>query len=186
MSLLDLWAPILVASVAVFFVSALLHMIIPWHKADAVKMPDEDTVLDAMRKVELKPGHYFFPGCESMEEMKDPEFLKKCEQGPGGFLIVRAEGAYNMGRSLVLWFLQSAATSVLVAYLASLALSESSDGYLVFRVTAVAALLGYCFSTVQESIWKGARWSVTWKFVVDGLLYALATGACFSWLWPGA
>ena len=47
-----------------------------------------------------------------------------------------------------------------------------------------AAILGYAFSSVDESIWKGLSWNVTAKFVFDGVLYGLATGAAFAWLWP--
>ena len=34
--------------------------------------------------------------------------------------------------------------------------------------------------------WKGVSWGITFKFVIDGLLYGLATGAVFAWLWPAA
>jgi len=49
-----------------------------------------------------------------------------------------------------------------------------------------AAFLGYALWSVNDSIWKGVAWSTTLKFVLDGLLYALATGAVFAWLWPAA
>ena len=36
------------------------------------------------------------------------------------------------------------------------------------------------------SIWKGLRWSVTIKFVIDGIIYGLVTAATFAWMWPAA
>ena len=48
------------------------------------------------------------------------------------------------------------------------------------------ALLVYGFSNVNDSIWKGVSWGVTFKFVFDGCLYAAVTGLTFWWLWPAA
>ena len=36
----------------------------------------------------------------------------------------------------------------------------------------------------RDSIWKGQAWSVTWKHVLDSLIYAVVTVATFGWLWP--
>jgi hypothetical protein len=40
----DLWLPILLASVAVFIVSSVIHMAPLWHKNDYPRVPDEDKV----------------------------------------------------------------------------------------------------------------------------------------------
>jgi len=37
---------------------------------------------------------------------------------------------------------------------------------------------------LSNGIWKGQTWSVTFKEVVDGLVYALLTAGTFGWLWP--
>ena len=42
------------------------------------------------------------------------------------------------------------------------------------------------FTSVNDSIWKGVSWCVTSKFMFDGVVYALVTGATFAWLWPAA
>jgi hypothetical protein len=34
------------------------------------------------------------------------------------------------------------------------------------------------------SIWYRRSWLLTFKTVVDGLIYALLTGGTFGWLWP--
>jgi hypothetical protein len=36
------------------------------------------------------------------------------------------------------------------------------------------------------SIWYGRSWLAAFKTTVDGLIYALITGAVFMWLWPAA
>jgi len=37
---------------------------------------------------------------------------------------------------------------------------------------------------MPAAIWMGKPWRVVLKEAADGLLYGLATGAAFSWLWP--
>jgi hypothetical protein len=44
--------------------------------------------------------------------------------------------------------------------------------------------LAYGLGTIPESIWMGKPWKVTWKGVLDGLVYALVTAGTFGWLWP--
>ena len=47
--LASLWLAILLASVAVFFLSFLLRMVSTHHLSDFDKLPDEDAVRDALR-----------------------------------------------------------------------------------------------------------------------------------------
>ncbi len=55
-SLLSLWQPILLSAVIVFFVSSAIHMLLPYHRKDYGKIPDEDQVMEALRKVKIPPG----------------------------------------------------------------------------------------------------------------------------------
>jgi hypothetical protein len=181
--LVALWLPILLSAVFVFLVSSLIHMALPIHKRDYVQLPQEDRLLDAMRGV-VPPGQYRFPWCGSMQEFGTPAMQEKMRRGPMGTLIVL--GGMNMGRSLGQWFVLSIVVGVFVAYQASLTLPVGSDGMRVFRFASAGAMLGYAFASVDDSIWKGVKWSTTWKFVLDGVAYGLVTGATFAWLWPAA
>ncbi|MEM7235064.1 MAG: hypothetical protein AAF517_23000, partial [Planctomycetota bacterium] len=93
---------------------------------------------------------------------------------------------WRMGSSLLYWFFYSIVIGVFVAYAASIGVAKGAEFMLVFRMTSAVAILGYAFSSVTNSIWKGLRWGITAKFLFDGLLYGLATGATFGWLWPAA
>jgi formate hydrogenlyase subunit 4 len=125
-----------------------------------------------------------FPWASSMAEFKSPEMQAKLAQGPTGSLVVRDKGCMNIGRSLGQWFLFCLVISVFVGYLTGLAKGPGASD--VFRVATTVAVLGHCFTSVCDSIWKGIAWSTTAKFVFDGVLYALVTGATFAWLWPAA
>ena len=182
--LASLWLPILLSAVFVFVASSLLHMVLQLHRSDYRKLPAEDELLEALRRTNTPPGQYMFPGADSMQEMGTPEMGAKFARGPIGTLIVRPGGSLKMGTSLGTWFLFCLLIGVLVAYVTGLAKGPGAGG--VFRFTSAVAALGYAFSSVPDSIWKGVRWSQTAKFVFDGLVYALVTGATFAWLWPVA
>lgn len=182
----DLWLPILLSAVFVFLVSSVIHMVIPIHKGDFKKLPDEVAVLTALRQQRIPPGSYMFPMCESMKEMSSPEMLEKYKQGPVGHMIVRPTGPPAMGAALLQWFLYSLLIGAFVAYTASIGLDQKATFMTVFRMTSAVAILGYALGTISESIWKAQSWSVAAKFVFDGTLYGLTTGATFAWLWPSA
>lgn len=184
--LLALWLPILLAAVFVFVVSSVVHMVVQWHKDDYRKLPNEDAVLDAMRKLGVPPGQYMFPCAGSMKEFGTPEMQAKFKRGPVGTLIVRGAEGINMGKSLGQWFALCIVASLCVAYVSGLGLAPGAEAGRVFRFTASAAILVYGFSDVTNSIWKGVSWSNAWRFLADGVAYALVTGAAFAWLWPAA
>ncbi len=102
MSLLDLWMPILLSGVAVFFISFIIWMVMPHHRNDWGKMPDEDGARAALG--DIPTGQYMFPHCSSPDKMKDPDWIASREKGPSGMLIVMPRGSMNMGKSMFVSF----------------------------------------------------------------------------------
>jgi len=179
-----LWLPIVLSAVIVFVVSAIIHMVLPLHKSDYRKLPDEDRVSDALRAAGVTPGRvYFFP-FTSHKDMKKPETAEKFKRGPVGLLTIMPSGCPNMGKFLAQWFIYCLAVSFLTAYLTGRTRPLGAHYLSVFRVAGTAAFLGYAFAQVQDSIWKGQTWGVTFKHVVDGFIYGMLTGGTFGWLWP--
>src|SRR6516225_9800398 len=81
-SLLELWLPILVSAIFVFIASSIIHTVLPWHKGDYPKIPNEDKVMDSLRPLAIPPGDYMVPRASSMKDMKSPEFTEKLKKGP--------------------------------------------------------------------------------------------------------
>ncbi len=183
-SLTELWLPILLSAVIVFAASSVIHMVLPYHKSDYRKLPNEDKTLDALRSESLTPGTYHFPHCADMKLMKSPEMMDKYKKGPIGLLTVMPSGPVNMGKYLGQWFGFCLVISIVAAYLAGRTLAMGAPYLTVFRVAGTAAFLGYAVSHLSDSIWKGQLWSSTAKHVFDGLVYALLTAGTFGWLWP--
>jgi hypothetical protein len=183
-SMTELWLPILLSAVFVFIASSIIHMCTPMHKGDFRKMPGEDSILTQMRAQGLQPGSYMFPCAASMKDCGSPEMIEKFKLGPVGMVTVMPSGAPGMGKNLVQWFLFSLLVSALVAHLAGQVFVPGTGGKLVFHLTALAAVLGYATRPLPDSIWKGQPWSITIKFVIDGVIYAVVTGLTFVWLWP--
>jgi hypothetical protein len=181
-ALLELWLPILLSAAGVFVVSSILHMFLPIHSGDHGKMAGEAQVLEAMRAHGVNPGQYMFPCPDSKKDMASPETLAKYEQGPVGFVTILKNGMPNMGKHLSQWFLFSLLVSVFTAYVLSFSLKEGANYMDVFRLSGTVAFMGYGLGSVSDSIWKGVRWTVTGKFLFDGLVYALTTAGFFGWL----
>jgi hypothetical protein len=173
-----LWLPILVSAVFVFLVSSVFHMLLPIHKNDYGRMPEEDRVLAALRGV-VPAGQYRFPYASSMKDMGSPEMQAKFKQGPIGTIVIQS--GMNMGKALGQWFV-----FCLVAYLTGLALPAGTEYMRVFRIAGTVAVLAHAFSNVNDSIWKGVTWDTTLRFAFDGLVYGLVTAGTFAWLWPAA
>jgi hypothetical protein len=182
--IVDLWLPILVATVLVFVASNLVWMVLPHHKSDARRLPEEAPALETLGKQGLKPGLYRFPWANSMAEMKDPAFVEKLNKGPVGLLTIIPSGPFKMGRSLGLWTGYLVLIGIFVAYLAGRVLQPGAPYLEVFRVAGTVAFLSYSGAHLPDAIWWGKPLGVTVKEILDGLLYGLLTAGAFGWLWP--
>jgi len=182
----SLWLPVILSAVAVWFISAIVHMALPYHKADYKKLPDEDAARQALRTAGQNPGLYMMPFSSGPSAMKDPAMRKKFEDGPNGLLILRRNGVPGMGAYLIQWLMLCLLVSFVTAYIARLTLHPGTDGLTVLRITATVAFAGYGFGYFQDSIWMGVPWSNCLRGVFDAVLYSLATGFIFKLLWPAA
>lgn len=183
-TIVSLWLPIVLSAVIVFIGSSIIHMVLTYHRSDYAKLPNEEALLDAMRKEGVRPGYYHFPRPASQKDMCSPEMIEKYKKGPIGVMAVIPNGQPQMGKFLSQWFVYCLVISVFVAYLAGRTLGAGAEYLAVFRVAGTAAFLGYGMGQPVDSIWKGQPWSVTAKHVIDGLVYGLLTAGTFGWLWP--
>lgn len=183
-SMLELWLPVLMSAVFVFFASSVIHMCTPLHKGDYSRLPGEDAILESMRKEGVGRGGYMFPYAGSMKEMGSPEMLAKHNKGPVGFLTIVPNGPMNMGKGLAQWFVFCVVVTAFTAFVANRGIDGSAVFDDVVATTLPTSLLGFALSNVTDSIWKGASWRVTAKFMLDGTVYAVVTAATFGWLWP--
>ena len=183
-SILSLWAPILVSAVLVFVVSTIIHMFLGYHKSDFGKVSNENEVMEALRRGGIKPGDYFVPHAGSMKAMCSPEHIEKMKKGPVAFMSVMPSGPPNMTNNLIQWFIYSIIVSIFAAYISSRALGPEAHYLQVFRFVGCTAFVGYSIGLLQNSIWWGRSWCTTFKSMFDGLLYALVTAGAFGWLWP--
>ncbi len=179
-----LWLPILLSSVVVFVASSIIHMLLPWHRNDYLKVPNEDRVRDALRPLAIPPGDYMVPNCDSTQEMRSPEFAEKMKQGPVMVLTVMPNGPISIGRNLALWFVYCLVVGYFAAYVAGRTLPAGASYLHVFQMVGATAFIGYVLALWQMSIWYQRAWSTTVKATIDGLIYALLTAGTFGWLWP--
>jgi len=181
-SILSLWLPIGLSAVAVFLASYLLWSLLPWHRSDFARLPNEEAVRAALRDV--SPGAYSIPHTPDPKLLADPEHRKKWEEGPLGFIVLMPKGLPKMGKTLGSWFVWNVLIAVFAAYLATRTLASGTDYLQVFRVVGTVTFLAYGAATVTDSIWFGRPWKSSLKLLVDALVYGCLTAGFFGWLWP--
>lgn len=182
---MSLLLPVVVSAVAVFILSMVIHMT-PWHRGDYVRLPDEDGVMQALRAFSIPPNDYMVPHPGSGEYMKSPEYDAKQNAGPVVVMTVIPAGPWKMGRLMGTWLLFIAVVSASVACVVGTFMPPGGEKHAVFHHTAVITFLTYAMGAVPLSIWYQRKWSTTFRYAVDSLLFALATGLIFWMMWPKA
>ena len=180
MSIPDLWLPILVSAVVVWVASALIWTVLPWHKSDYAKTPDEEGVRAALKGA--SPGFYNIPHCASQAELKLPEMQQKFTDGPLAFIAVLPNGMPAMGRNMGLMFAFFLFVGILCAYFVSRTTGPDAEFLEVFRIAGTVAFIASGVGHIPDSVWFGRPWSGTAKSMLDGLIYGLLTGGVFGWL----
>lgn len=183
-ALSSLVVPILLAAVLVFVASSIIHMVLTYHKADFSKLPNEDEVLETLRRQNVPHGDYVAPYCDSPQSMKEPAYLEKMKRGPGLVVTVWPTGSFNMGATLAQWFAYVLVVSLFTGYVLSRVFAAGADYMAIFRIAGTVAFMAYALGTPQASIWYQKRWGTTVRSMIDGLIYGLVTAGAFGWLWP--
>lgn len=182
--LTSLLLPIIVAAIFVFIASSIIHMVLGYHRSDFRKVPDEDGVMEALRKFDIPPGDYMMPCGGGPEAMRSPEFIEKMKKGPVALMTVTRPGPPSLTGNLIQWFLYSILVGIFAAYITGHALGRGAHYLEVFRYAGCIAFAGYSLGLLQNSIWLKRSWGTTLKSVFDGLIYALLTAGTMGWLWP--
>src|SRR5882672_7792293 len=100
----SLLLPILLAAVAVFILSMIVHMAMPWHRSDYANVPNDDAAIAAIQSLNLAPDDYAVPNPRLPGGGKNPNFIANFERGPTFHMTVIRPGGMNMGKYLGTWF----------------------------------------------------------------------------------
>jgi hypothetical protein len=181
--LASLWLPILVSAVACFVASSIIHMFLGYHQADYRKVPQEDAVMEALRKFGIPPGDYHMPRPASRNDLRSPEFQEKAKRGPNVMMTVMT-GDFAMGKRFGGWFVYLIVVGIFAAYIAGHALGPGAPSRAVFRFVGAAAFAAYGLALWQLSIWYERSWGTTLRSNLDALIYAVITAGIFVAMWP--
>ncbi|HXT16169.1 MAG TPA: hypothetical protein VN706_11105 [Gemmatimonadaceae bacterium] len=174
--------PILAATVVVFVLSMLIQMA-PWHKHDFDNVPDDDAVLNAIRQLNIPPGDYCVPSPRLPDGRRNPDFVDKWAAGPSVTMTVIPPSA-NMGRYMGQWFAFTLLVAAIAGWVTCTIVERSNSRHAVFHYGAIITLLCYSLGAWPISIWYHRKWSTAFKSAFDAILYGVATGLVFVWLWP--
>ena len=182
--LLELWMPILVGGLAVFVVSSIAWTVLPHHKREWGRLPDEEAVAEALRaNGGVSPGLYTIPYCPDHRAMRTPEFVERMNRGPVAFLTVTRPGVPAMGPMMAKSLVMNLVVAVFVAYVAWHAVPAGAEYLHVFRIVGTVTFMACALGSMADSIWFGRPWASWARQALDALLYAGAMGGVFGWLW---
>ena len=143
----------LAAGIVVFFWGAIAHVVLPIGSMGIRQIPNEDSVIGAIRNTIQEPGFYFFPGMDmsrAPSESEQQAWDAKLKQGPAGVLIIQPQGGEAMSPRQ-LW--TEVATDIVAALLAALLLSQVRGSY--WGRVAFVTLLGiFGFVTISVPYWN--------------------------------
>ena len=177
----SLWLPVLLTTLATFIACSLAWTVLPHHRSDFEKLPDEEAFRRTLGPIAA--GQYHIPWM-SPEGRKSPEWQAKVAEGPTGILRVWPRGPIKMGKFLIQQAAYLFVTAFVIGYILRHSLHPGDPCMEVFRMATSVALCAHCLALIPESIWFGKPWCATWKSVADGIAYALLTGGTFALLWP--
>jgi hypothetical protein len=181
--ILPLWLPIVLSAAAVWIVSLIVWTALPHHKGDFIGLPDEDGFMDYIRKSGIKPGNYAFPDARTRAAMQSEKVQKAWKDGPVGHFTLWPT-PLTMGGKMFGTFIVFLGVSALIAYLTRVALPSATPFAKVFQFATLAGILAYCFSSIPSALWWSSYRRTIAANVIDGILFAVITGAILAWRWP--
>ena len=181
--LIQLWLPIILCAIVLFFASFAAWVILPHHFSDKKQLPNEDELMDFISKANLPAGNYMFPYAASKEEQGGKEYGEKYAAGPRG--LVDIYDMPNMGSNMAQTVVFFLITSIVIAYITFVACPPAADGtdfMKVFRVAGTIGVLTHASSGILNKIWFKGRFITD---LIDGIVFGLIIGLIFALLWPG-
>jgi len=176
-----LWLPILLSAVFVFIASNILWMALPfWHGRDYGRMTNDSAIQDALTNV--GSGQYIVPWVDW--KTQTPEQRAERQKKPFAFMYVRNPGTFAFAKAIGVYFLYTLIVAFFVGYVASRTISAGTHYLEVFRIVGAVGFMSFGFRGFPDSIWYGKPWKVTFKEVIDGLIYGCLMAGTFGWLWP--
>lgn len=168
----DLWLPILAATIGVHALCTLCWTALPHHKSEWTSEPMGAQLAETIRQRGFAPDAQIVL-TEGEETSKDPA------SGRGMLILWKHKPSMGANVGMTLGFMFFAA--VTIGYLASIAFDRGAPRLDVFRFTATAGLLTHAAAGVPNVIWFRRKFLMDF---LDGVAYALVTGAAFAALWP--
>lgn len=169
----------LVGGIVVFIVGALLHTVLGLGEVGVKALPQEETVLSAMRAAIPASGFYIFPapnmtpGRTKEQQQADMNaYTAKYQQGPSGILVYSTGSGVGLNYGKLLggeFVIDVVSAFFLACILAMGAGGASSYSKRVFAVT-LAGLFAAVFLGFEYWNWYNFPTTYTCAYILNGVL----------------
>lgn len=178
MSVMELWLPIVATGLATHVLSTLAWTVLPHHKPEWQKLPNEDDFHKALEG-NIPAGQYVFPYATDGETMKSDGYQRKVKSCSGMLIIWPTPS--HMGKAIGLTLVSFFVIAFVIAYLASLALPKGAEFMKVVQFVTTAGLLAHLAAKFPFVFWFRRKIVMD---LLDGIVFAVTTGLIFATLWP--
>ena len=181
--LAELWLPILINGIVLFFLSFLAWVVLPHHFDDYRQLPNEQDFMDTLKGMNIPTGNYMYPYTKCKADQGKPEYAEKYTVGPRGTLNVYEMP--NMGVNLAKTFSFFLITSAVIAYITFVACPPTAESQFmhVFRIAGKIGVLCHATSGMCNGIWFKRKLLTDF---LDGIVFGLTLGLIFAVFWPVA
>ncbi|MEM1081304.1 MAG: hypothetical protein AAGH65_06960 [Pseudomonadota bacterium] len=180
--LISLWLPIVLCTAVLFLLSFLFWAVSPHHKPDVRQWPDEEALLEFVRRSDAQPQQYMFP-LIAEADYKNPDAIERYNNGPWGMLVLwpaKSNMAMNMIKTVTLLLV----ITCTVAYVGLLTLPAGTSFAGVFHVIGIVAVLAHTTGGMLNEVWFSKPLRAKAMNALDGVVYGLVTALLMAWLWP--
>jgi len=173
----------LLGGVVMFIWGAISHMVLPIGMMGIKSLPNEDTVLAALKPSVPESGLYFFPGMPASGKMTEAEqkaWEAKLAAGPTGLLVYTSHGSKPLeARQLLL----ELATNIVAALILAFVFSQTA-GTVICRASMGAAFGLFAWFSISASHWIWYNFPAAYAFgeALDQTIGWLLAGAAMSLL----
>lgn len=178
MSVYELWLPIVATGLATHILSTLAWTVLPHHRPEWQKLPNEDEFHGSLAG-KVPAGQYVFPFAQDNQTVKSEAYQRKAGSCSG--MLIIWPSPTNMAKAIGLTFTSFLIVAFVIGYLASLGLARGAEFLKVLQFVSTAGLLAHLSAKFPFVFWFRRKIAMD---VLDGAVYALATGLIFAALWP--
>ena len=170
--------------VVLFLWGAFSHVVLPLGEVGVRTIPDEATMMEAMRMSMTEPGFYLFPGEGAQGSAEEQAVWRaRHRQGPTGVIVYQPTGGEPMPpRTFLLEIVSNILAALIAAFVAS---RVAGPRWARWQIVALLGIFTWLVVEVPYWNWYGYPTDFTLAALVDAIVAWTLVGFVVTWFVKG-